>query len=77
MCNNYNYDDCYICKWNDFTHDTLMTLQDLIEASKDSIYTMKDYIDRRKSTNITRFNYCPFCGEKINWKTIYMISKEK
>ena len=26
---------------------------------------------------ITRFDYCPFCGEKINWKTIHLISKDK
>ena len=33
-------------------------------------YTLKDYCDRRKSTNLTRFEYCPYCGKKIDWKKI-------
>lgn len=33
-------------------------------------YTLKDYADRRKSTNLTRFAYCPMCGKKIDWKKI-------
>lgn len=32
-------------------------------------YDWNDYADKRKSTNIIRFDYCPFCGEKISWKT--------
>ena len=31
-------------------------------------YDWDDYADKRKNTNIIRFDYCPFCGEKINWK---------
>jgi len=61
-------DGCYICLWHDWEWNELMTLKDLIEASKESIYTMIDYTDKRKSTNITHFDYCPYCGEKINWK---------
>ena len=30
-------------------------------------YTMQDYLDQRKSTNLIRFKFCPFCGEKIDW----------
>ena len=33
-------------------------------------YTMQDYGDRRKSTNLTRFDFCPYCGKKIDWKEI-------
>ena len=33
-------------------------------------YSLNDYCDRRKSTDLTRFNYCPFCGKKIDWKAI-------
>ena len=33
-------------------------------------YTLKDYCDKRKSTNLTRFEYCPYCGSKIDWKKI-------
>ena len=31
-------------------------------------YTFDDYCDKRKSTDLTRFNYCPLCGKKIDWK---------
>ena len=27
-----------------------------------------DYLDKRKSTNLQRFDYCPYCGKKIDWK---------
>lgn len=33
-------------------------------------FQFKDYADRRKSTNLDRYNYCPICGEKIDWKKI-------
>ena len=33
-------------------------------------YKLEDYFDRRKSTNFTLFDYCPYCGEKINWKEL-------
>lgn len=33
-------------------------------------YTLDYYCDRRKSTDLTRFNYCPLCGKKIDWKAI-------
>lgn len=32
--------------------------------------TMKDYADRRKSTNLTHFAFCPICGKKIDWKEL-------
>lgn len=34
------------------------------------VYTLKDYADKRKSTNLSRFEYCPYCGKRINWKKI-------
>lgn len=33
-------------------------------------WTLKDYADGRKSTNLRRFTYCPECGEKIDWKSL-------
>lgn len=33
-------------------------------------FTLKDYCDRRKSTNLVRFEFCPYCGKKIDWKSI-------
>lgn len=35
-----------------------------------SKYTLTDYCDKRKSTDLTRFNYCPLCGKKIDWEAI-------
>ena len=33
-------------------------------------WSLADYCDKRKSTDLTRFNYCPLCGKKIDWKAI-------
>lgn len=32
--------------------------------------SMRDYADKRKLTDLTRFDYCPVCGKKINWEDI-------
>lgn len=50
-------------------------------------WTLADYCDKRKSTDLTRFNYCPMCGKEIDWKTMrdamnnkctcYRIQKER
>ena len=63
---------CYMCLWTDYRWNELITLDELKQKieNKSTIYTLEDYADRRKSTNITRFEYCPCCGEKINWKSI-------
>lgn len=31
---------------------------------------LKDYFDNRKNLNLNKFNYCPYCGQKINWKKL-------
>ena len=57
---------------------TLDELKEYIEANRyaydqfwtQNYYTLSDYCDKRKSTDMTRFNYCPKCGEKIDWKAI-------
>ena len=33
-------------------------------------WTLQDYADGRKSTDLRKFKYCPECGEKIDWKRI-------
>ena len=33
-------------------------------------WSLKDYADKRKSTNLTRFNFCPECGKCIDWAMI-------
>lgn len=37
------------------------------------IYTLRDYGDHRRNTNLTRFACCPKCGAKIDWKAIRQI----
>lgn len=33
-------------------------------------WTLKSYGDKRKNTDLRRFDYCPECGEIINWSNI-------
>ena len=33
-------------------------------------WTIKDYADKRKNTNLTRFDFCPECGKRIDWAAI-------
>ena len=33
-------------------------------------WTIKDYADWRKNTNLKRFAYCPDCGQPIDWGNI-------
>ena len=40
------------------------------------VYTLSDYGDKRKSTNLTRFDYCPECGKAIDWKAIRRLDHE-
>ena len=40
-------------------------------------YMLEDYCDKRKSTDLTRFNYCPLCGKKIDWKAIKSDAKPR
>ena len=34
------------------------------------LWVLSEYCDKRKSTDLTRFDYCPMCGKKIDWKAI-------
>lgn len=40
------------------------------EELKSKIYSLKDYADKRKATDLTRFDFCPECGQKIGWEAI-------
>lgn len=33
-------------------------------------WSLKDYCDMRRKTNLWRFVHCPECGKKIDWKRI-------
>ena len=77
--------ECCIGIKHDYEDTRLVTLKQLkdeiewLQSRKESfaeyginnkIYTLVDYCDKRKSTDLTQFNYCPFCGKKIDWKAI-------
>ena len=34
-------------------------------------YSLKNYVDKRCRTNLARFTYCPVCGKRIDWKSLY------
>lgn len=40
------------------------------EYMMEKVYTFKDYADKRKNTDLTRFDFCPYCGQPIDWKKI-------
>ena len=71
----HNYDDTDIVTFDE--------LQELVQHEHDYYEwkithgfpeakdrTLSDYCDRRKATALFRFNYCPYCGEKIDWKAL-------
>lgn len=66
---------------HDYENTCLVTLKELkqhIEHEKkccekgvwSSYYKLSQYCDKRCNTDMTRFEFCPFCGEKIDWAKI-------
>ena len=45
-------------------------LLDPLFGRKYSVYSLADYCDGRRNTDLRRFTYCPECGQKIDWKAI-------
>jgi hypothetical protein len=49
----------------------LCTIKELKEELNSSCYyDSKKYCDFRYSTNLLRFNFDPYTGEKIDWKVV-------
>ena len=40
------------------------------------VWTLKCYGDKRKNTNLTRFDFCPYCGQEINWRKMRLEKEE-
>lgn len=55
----------------------LVTLRELIDEQPNTVFSLDDFFDRRKSTCLTRFNYDPYTGQEIPWKTIKEELKKK
>lgn len=73
--------ECVIGMLNEWDEGRLVTLSDLKAHIVDSVrlmsvgaiqkaWSLTDYTDRRKSTDLTQFEYCPYCGQKIDWTAI-------
>ena len=58
-----------------FSVESLCTIDELGEyLAGQSRYTAQQYCDARYATNLQRFKYDPFTGEKIDWgKVKYLI----
>jgi len=67
--------DCYIGFWQDYDNTEIITYNDLKTLSIDSAYSMYDFCDKRKSTCLKRFNFCPMCGKEIKWNELLKLNK--
>lgn len=69
----YDYDDTHSITRKELEEE--IRINEIRKSRGDSewyrkFYTRNDYCDKRISTNLARFNYCPLCGKKIDWKAI-------
>lgn len=78
--------ECVIGLMHDYEDIDLVTVSELKEHIKRQVeireyyhavglkepmvWTLMDYTDKRRGTNLTRFSFCPECGKKIDWKVI-------
>lgn len=78
----HDYGDSELVTYNDLInkvaelHNVYKELNSLPddEYINFSTFYLKDYLDKRKSSNFELFNFCPMCGTKINVKTIKLNS---
>ena len=45
-------------------------IPELKEQLRDNRYSMKQLKDYRFGISFSEFEYCPYCGKKIDWETI-------
>ena len=75
-----DYDNTEMVTLNELKHH-IQNASELVEAiKKDPLFkdhvfgvrawSLADYCDKRKTTDLSRFEYCPACGKKIDWKVI-------
>ena len=59
-----------------FSVESLYNIDELGEyLAGQSRYTAEQYCDFRYATNLQRFKYDPFTGEKIDWKKVKKMIK--
>lgn len=62
--------------WNDYDDTREINVEELGEMIKygtDVVYNSSQFCDRRYNTNLRRFNFDPYTGNKIDWKVVYNI----
>lgn len=72
--------ECIIGLARSYEDNDFITMSDLLDcyrhpesnysAINPKHYSLNDYLDRRKNTNLYQFNFCPECGKEINWKDL-------
>ena len=79
----YEYDNTNLVTLADLK-EYIESEKQLADSHKDSMrwqsvcnkYSLTDYCDRRKNTDLTHFNFCPMCGKEIDWKAIKKGARE-
>lgn len=58
--------------FNEYGYAEFVTIETLTEECEHNrcAYSMRQYLDRRCSTNLTRFNFDPFTGNMIDWSEL-------
>lgn len=56
---------------NEWIDDTFVDLG----WTRTKIWTLKEYADKRRNTDLERFEFCPICGKKIDWQKIRKAEK--
>lgn len=64
---------------NGITHSDLADINDLKREFKrgDCVYSAQQFCDFRYATNLVRFRYDPYTGEKIDWKKVKELITEE
>lgn len=78
--------ECTIGIWGDYEDTRTITFRELKKEADNNIemleyckgtgysystpYSLSDYLDNRKSTNLEKFKFCPYCGKEIDWKKL-------
>ena len=75
------YEGSYLCNLDDLKRQIHERNEFINSLLSDPVYgkignpgvkcwTLKEYADKRRSTDLTRFNYCPECGKRIDWAAL-------
>lgn len=68
----YDYEDTDVITYDELKKEVRISTL----AWPNVIKPLRDYLDGRVSTNFRRFNFCPMCGEKIDYKALREKARE-